>query len=77
MEERPFLGIKSIDRDLLESVKRQNGRVPDNFVDSAEGAYSEIAPTDKLLAKVDAAVAELADQATDDEDDWGPAETSR
>jgi hypothetical protein len=69
MEEKPFLGIDTIDKDLLESVRRQNGRLPDNFVDSAEGAYPEIPPTGNLLALVDAAAAGLAERPETGESD--------
>lgn len=71
MEEKPFLGIDTIDSDLLESVRRQNGRLPDNFVDSAEGAYLEVPPAGNLLALVDAAAAGLAERSEAGEDGPG------
>lgn len=73
MEERPFLQIDTIDKDLLESVKRQNGRLPDNFVDSAEGAYPGIPDVDQspaarsLLEQVETATDDLAAEANREE----------
>lgn len=75
MEERPFLGIDTIDKDLLELVKRKNGRLPDNFVDSAEGAYPGIPDVDQspaarsLLKQVESAIDDLVDEANRDEGD--------
>lgn len=59
MEEKPFLGIRTIDRGLLESVRQQNGRLPDNFVDSAEGASPAIPAEGELLSLVDEAATAL------------------
>lgn len=69
MEERPFLGIDTIDKDLLESVERQNGRLPDNFVDSAEGAYPGIPDVQQspaarnFLKQVETSIDDLIDEA--------------
>jgi hypothetical protein len=74
MEERRFLAIETIDRELLESVQRQNGRLPDNFVDSAEGAYPDI-PAGELLEQVDAAAAGLLERTKTEGD--GPPSVER
>jgi hypothetical protein len=76
MEQKPFLQISTIGKDLLESVQEQNGRLPDNFVDSAEGADVGLPDvhTDpdarSLLERVDAGVTALVETAAerDDED---------
>jgi hypothetical protein len=72
VEEKPFLGIRTIDRDLLESVRQQNGRLPDNFVDSAEGASPAIPSEGELLSLVDEAATALAAKQTDPRSDAGP-----
>jgi hypothetical protein len=74
MEQRPFLEIETIDKDLLESVKEQNGRLPDNFVDSAEGADAGLPDVRSdpaarnLLEQVDADIAVLLEGSGDEEE---------
>ena len=72
MEQKLFLEINTIGKDVLESVREQNGRLPDNFVDSAEGADVGLPDTRSdpaarsLLAKVDAGVEALLDLSGDE-----------
>lgn len=68
MEQKRFLAIDTIGKDLLESVEEQNGRLPDNFVDSAEGADVGLPDVRRdpgakdLLDQLDADVDELLER---------------
>lgn len=73
MEEKPFLGIRTIDRDLLESVRQQNGRLPDNFVDSAEGASPALRADGELASLVDEAADALLARRRKARSGTGPA----
>lgn len=72
MEEKPFMKIDTISKDLLKEAVRQNGRQPDNFVDSAEGTYPGIPDVDrdpaaqKLVDQIGAAADELVEQSRAD-----------
>lgn len=77
MEQGSYWGITSVSKGILEAAVAQNGRLPDNFVDSGEGVcpvpdYRDPAAR-RLLERVDAAVTELIERRQTGEGEHRPA----
>jgi hypothetical protein len=67
MKEGSYWGITSVSKEVLEETVVQNGRIPDNFVDSGEGNWCapdlSIPSTRSLLERIDEATTQLVEQA--------------
>ena len=76
MKEGSYWGITSISKDVLEGVVAQNGRIPDNFVDSAEQDFCAIdlslPSTHSLLERIDEATTKLVEQAKSSGSEFTP-----